>query len=366
MLEPQRLVGRRCEGGHAASRTASVLVLDGTMGPGTAIGCDQPFRRPGIGRGSRNRGRDRVLPLDLSREPKDPGRRAGGGSAGPPRRQLGPVHLRRNAAQAQGSRPGASPWSSYRALRDRAGARPRRHGDGLPRDAGRRGVREEGRDQGHPGHPGFAGTPSNASGASARSWPGSTTRTSRACSTGAPPRMGCPTSSWSTSKASPSTSTATMRSCPRQPGSPLPGHLLRRGVRPPEPGRPPRPEARQHPGDRGRRAPAAGLRHRQADRPGGGPEALTATALALTPGYASPEQVKGEPISTATDVYSLGVVLYELLTGHGPYRLATRTPLEVMKAVVEQDAEPPARPSTARCRSRRTEPCAKPGSLPSP
>lgn len=72
---------------------------------------------------------------------------------------------------------------------------------------------------------------------------------------------------------------------------------------------------------------------------------VTATELRLmTPEYASPEQIRGDKITPASDVYTLGVVLYELLAGHRPYGAPVRQRSELERRICEQD---PTRPSLA-------------------
>ena len=72
---------------------------------------------------------------------------------------------------------------------------------------------------------------------------------------------------------------------------------------------------------------------------------LTRTGMRLmTPEYAAPEQVRGEAATTATDLYALGVLLYELMTGHRPYELRGRSLGEIERIICEEE---PARPSAA-------------------
>ncbi len=67
------------------------------------------------------------------------------------------------------------------------------------------------------------------------------------------------------------------------------------------------------------------------------------TFRVMTPEYASPEQVRGDPLTTASDVYALGVVLYELLAGRRPYEIRTGAARELHELVCEREPE---RPST--------------------
>jgi non-specific serine/threonine protein kinase/serine/threonine-protein kinase len=88
-------------------------------------------------------------------------------------------------------------------------------------------------------------------------------------------------------------------------------------------------------------------------------DATRAGVVIMTPRYASPEQVRGEPVTTATDVYALGVILYELLTAHQPYDLKTESPADIVRAICEEE---PQNPSTviARPPEDRKAPALKP------
>ena len=99
--------------------------------------------------------------------------------------------------------------------------------------------------------------------------------------------------------------------------------------------------------------------------PGVSSAALTGVDQKLfTPDYASPEQLTGETITTASDVYSLGVLLYELLVGERPYRLKSHLEEEVRRVVCEETPPPPSAASSRKVRvtSVETAPVPEPAS----
>ncbi len=89
------------------------------------------------------------------------------------------------------------------------------------------------------------------------------------------------------------------------------------------------------------------------------PAAITQVHEArLTPQYAAPEQIRAQVTTTATDVYALGIVLYEMLCGRLPYDLTGRTLLEMEQVICNEEPVPPSA-AVARTRDERTEAIAR-------
>ena len=95
----------------------------------------------------------------------------------------------------------------------------------------------------------------------------------------------------------------------------------------------------------------------------GAEAALTTVGAPLTPEYASPEQLRGEEVATTSDVYSLGVLLYELVTGARPYPTRAEGATGLLRMVLEKD---PVRPSTAVAAMREAGGAPATRSLPRP
>jgi non-specific serine/threonine protein kinase/serine/threonine-protein kinase len=76
------------------------------------------------------------------------------------------------------------------------------------------------------------------------------------------------------------------------------------------------------------------------------PSAAGTRTRLMTPAYASPEQVRGDAVTTATDVHALGILLYQLLVGHNPFVSAERDAAEVERAILEEEPAPPSQVAT--------------------